>query len=332
MRNYVSLLMGMALAFLFVFTSCSKDETILPNQDQTTEADNARRVSGPSIVNFVRDNPDFQVLYQAILRVNSVETILSGRVPVTVFAPTDDAFMDLLNAAGFSSLNAVPLDVLKTILTGHIIVNDVLTAADLSTGYYETIGSTPFGVQAPASIYISTANGVTINGTADVIAADVTVGSGIIHVIDAVINPGNIVGFAVNDPNFSSLVAALTRPDLSVDFVGALSQPGPFTVLAPTNQAFQNLLNSNPAWNSLNDIPAGLLEQVLLYHVTADGNVRSGQLFDGLTATSLQGSNWYFDLDNGVQIIAGSNTANVIATDVQGQNGVIHAIDAVILP
>ena len=166
----------------------------------------------------------------------------------------------------------------------------------------------------------------------NVVTADVTVGSGIIHVVDAVINPANIVSFAVNDPNFSSLVAALTRPDLSVDFVAALSQPGPFTVLAPTNQAFQNLLNSNPAWNSLNDIPASLLEQVLLYHVTADGNIRSSQLFDGLTATSLQGTNWYFDLDNGVQIIAGSNTANVIATDVQGQNGVIHAIDAVILP
>ena len=332
MRNYVSLLAGMAFAFLFVFTSCSKDESVLPAQEITTEEDNARRVSGPSIVDFVRTNPDFQVLYQAILRVNSVRTILNGRVPVTVFAPTDAAFMDLLNAAGFSSLNAVPLDVLKTILTGHIITNDVLEAADITTGYYETIGTTPFGVQAPASIYISTANGVTINGTSNVVTPNVTVGSGIIHVVDAVINPGNIVGFAVNDPNFSSLVAALTRPDLSVDFVAALSQPGPFTVLAPTNQAFTNLLNSNPAWNSLNDIPAALLEQVLLYHVTADGNVRSGNLFNGLTATSLQGTNWYFNLSNGVQIVAGSNTANVIATDVQGQNGVIHAIDAVILP
>ena len=165
MRNYLSLLTGMALAILFVFTSCTKEETILPTQDQITEEDNARRVSGPSIVDFVRTNPDFQILYQAILRVNSLKTTLNGRVPVTVFAPTDDAFMDLLDAAGFSSLNAVPLDVLKTILTGHIIVNDVLSAADFTTGYYQTRGTTPFGVAAQASIYVSTANGVTINGT-----------------------------------------------------------------------------------------------------------------------------------------------------------------------
>jgi uncharacterized surface protein with fasciclin (FAS1) repeats len=142
------------------------------------------------------------------------------------------------------------------------------------------------------------------------------------------------VTFALADPNFSTLVQALTVTGLTTDFVSVLSGEGPFTVFAPTNAAFQALLDSNPDWNTLTDIPVATLEAVLLYHVTSAGNVRAEQLVNGQEVTTLSnGATFSIDLNGATpMIMAGSNQANIIATDVQATNGVIHAIDAVILP
>ena len=130
------------------------------------------------------------------------------------------------------------------------------------------------------------------------------------------------------------MVAALTRDDLSTDFVAALNGEGPLTVFAPTNAAFQALLDSNDNWTELNDIPAEVLESVLLYHVTAAGNVRTGSLSDGQTvATLLPDNTFTIDLSGNTPAIAATtNSANIIVTDVQATNGVVHTIDAVILP
>ena len=99
-------------------------------------------------------------------------------------------------------------------------------------------------------------------------------------------------------------------------------------------QVVQALLDSNPDWNSVADIPTDVLETVLLYHVTDAGNVRSTDLTDDMMVTTLaSGETFTIDLDPAnPTIIAGGNTAQIIATDVQGVNGVIHAIDTVILP
>ena len=183
-------------------------------------------------------------------------------------------------------------------------------------------------------MYISTADGVKINGGTTVTGADNVVSNGVIHAVDQVILPADIVSFALSNPTFSSLVAALTRADLITDFVAALSGDGPFTVFAPTNDAFQALLDSNMDWNSLADIPVEVLEKVLLYHVSAAGNVRSTDLSNGqVVPTLLEGSTFSINLTGATPAIdATMNTANIIATDVQSTNGVVHVIDAVILP
>ena len=93
--------------------------------------------------------------------------------------------------------------------------------------------------------------------------------------------------------------------------------------------------DSNTSWSVVADIPVEVLESVLLYHVTDAGNVRSTQLSDGQQVTTLSNSATFsIDLTAGPNpmIMAGSNTAEIIATDVQATNGVIHAINAVILP
>ena len=285
-----------------------------------------------NIVEFAQSDDNFSMLVDAVIKADLVET-LSGNGEFTLFAPTNEAFQAFLDLAGTGTVAATPANVLAQVLTNHVIAGE-LFAADLTTGYASTLSATTFGNNVTASIFINTDGGVTINGTSNVDQANVDVSNGVIHVIDAVIAPPTLVTFALADPNFSSLVAALTATGLTTDFVSVLNGDGPYTVFAPTNTAFQALLDSNSDWNTIADIPVATLEAVLLYHVTAAGNVRAAQLSNGQQVTTLS-NNASFSIDlTGTlpMIIAGSNEAMIIATDVQATNGVIHAIDAVILP
>jgi uncharacterized surface protein with fasciclin (FAS1) repeats len=132
----------------------------------------------------------------------------------------------------------------------------------------------------------------------------------------------NIVELAVGTESLSTLVAAVKAGGL----VETLSGKGPFTVFAPTNEAFAAL-------------PAGTLEMllkpenkdklvaVLTYHVVS-GTVKSTDLKNGMSAKTVQGESIKVDLSNGVKI----NQANVASADIMASNGVVHVIDHVILP
>ncbi len=312
-------ILALLVCALFTFSSCGDDDVVEPVITPTT----------PNAVEFASDNADFSSLVAALSRASLVET-LSGAGPFTIFAPTNSAFQALLDSnADWNSLDDIPVDVLTTVLTYHVVSGDV-KSTDLSTGYVESLSATPYGVNA--SLFVNTDGGVTINGTTTVTGADNNVSNGVIHVVDQVILPPNVVTFATSNPVFSSLVAALTRTGLMTDFVAALSGEGPFTVFAPTNDAFQALLDSNEDWNGLEDVPVAALEDVLKYHVTGAGNVRSTDLTNGQEVPTLLEENLIIDLSDGAKVTAAANTANIILTDVQGQNGVVHAIDAVLLP
>ena len=147
--------------------------------------------------------------------------------------------------------------------------------------------------------------------------------------------PPNVVTLALNNDGFTSLVAALTDSRHTTDFVSILSGDGPFTVFAPTNDAFQDLLDSDQNWNSLADVPIATLDAVLKYHVVNGANVQGNQLSNG--DVFVLGGSITIDLSTGVQIKTTSNqTVNIIVSsatnDVQGTNGVVHAIDTVLLP
>ena len=133
----------------------------------------------------------------------------------------------------------------------------------------------------------------------------------------------NIVGLAVATPELSTLVTALKAGDL----VETLSGQGPFTVFAPTNEAFSKLPTS-----TLNHLlePENKEElvNVLTYHVAA-GNVQSKDLRNGQCIKTLQGKKLRVHLrDGGVDI----NNAKVVQADVEASNGVVHVIDSVLLP
>lgn len=305
------LTLGVAAAF----TACKDDDpVVLPN----------------NITDVAAATADLSTLVQAI-EYAGVGNILDGSTAgeFTVFAPTNAAFSALLASLGVSSLNDLPRDAVKDILLYHVVSGRV-RSTDLATGYVNS--SLNFaGSTDPLSLFVNLASGVKIN-EASVTAADVAADNGVVHVVDKVLVPPTVVNHALNNPNFSTLVAALTRPDLGVDYVTTLSGDGPFTVFAPTNDAFTALLTELGA-ASLDDIPAATLNAVLQYHVVNGANVRSSALTEGQVVTTLQGGTFTVGLAGGAKITDGQGrVSNIIAVDVQGANGVVHAIDKVILP
>lgn len=142
----------------------------------------------------------------------------------------------------------------------------------------------------------------------------------------------NIVQIAQGNEDFSILVQALTREDLTINFVELLTSEGPFTVFAPTNAAFVALLGELQL-EGLNDIPVATLEAVLQYHVVAGAAVKAGDLTEGQVVVSAQGGTFTIGLAGGAKITdANGRVSNIILTDVEASNGVVHAIDKVILP
>jgi transforming growth factor-beta-induced protein len=202
------------------------------------------------------------------------------------------------------------------------VINGNVKAADVTTGYVATLNNTAPG-QNLVKIYVEKTGAVMIDGS-KVIAADVMASNGTIHAIDKVILPANVVSHAINNPNFSILVQAVVKAGL----VEALSGAGPFTVFAPTNDAFTTLF-ATLGVNGIDDLTAEQLTPILLYHVVP-GNVLASQVTSGNVPTLKEGSTISIIADGmGVKL---NGNSNVVATDVQGTNGVIHAIDAVILP
>ena len=277
-----------------------------------------------TVVGIISGNDSLKTLKAAIVAAGLTET-LEGEGPFTVFAPTDDAFAALPEGT-LEALLEDPSGELKNILLYHVIGGKAMSSG-LSNGQ---VIETVLGKNITVNI---TEDGVFINES-KVTAVDIEADNGVVHVIDAVLvpdmRPATVVDIALGSDDFSILVAALTREDLTIDFVGALSGEGPFTVFAPTNDAFVALLEELGV-SSLNDIDASTLEAVLQMHVVS-GKVMSSDLSEGLSAETLLGQEITFSLEDGATITdPNGRMSNITAVDIEAQNGVVHVIDTVIL-
>jgi transforming growth factor-beta-induced protein len=270
------------------------------------------------IVDTATNAGNFTTLATALQAAGLVDT-LKGPGPFTVFAPTDAAFAKL-PAGTLESLLADP-DKLRAVLTYHV-VSGKLTSGD--------VAKLPSARTVEGEdVAISTSDGSVHIGSATVTTPDVMASNGVIHVIDAVLLPpsfapspaSDIVDTAVAAGQFTTLAKALDAAGL----IDTLKGPGPFTVFAPTDAAFAKL----PA-GTLDRLLADptTLRSVLTYHVVS-GNVTAADAANLQSATSLEGEELSISTtDGGVQI----DNADVIQPDVMATNGIIHVIDAVMLP
>ncbi len=251
----------------------------------------------------------FKTLVKAVEAAGLVET-LSSPGPFTVFGPTDEAFAKLPEGA-LESLLKNP-DALKSVLLFHVVPGKVMAADVVKL----KMAKTALG----QSVQIDASEGVRVEN-ANVVKTDIAASNGVIHVIDAVIMPKNdIIEAARSAGSFKTLLTAIEAAGLA----DTLRSAGPFTVFAPTDEAFAKLPKETLD-GLLKD--KAKLASILTYHVVS-GKVMAADVVKLKEAKTVQGQSVKIDASSGVKV----NDAKVIKTDVPATNGIIHVIDAVLLP
>jgi uncharacterized surface protein with fasciclin (FAS1) repeats len=264
------------------------------------------------IVDTAAGAKDFSTLVAAVKAAGLVDA-LKGKGPFTVFAPTDAAFKALPAGTVEALLKPENKGKLSNILTYHVISGSVM-AADVKTMKAKTL----FGQEA--SIEVKDGK-VTIDG-ANVVTTDIKCSNGVIHVIDKVILPKTIVDVAASNDSFSTLVAAVKAAGL-VDTLNG----GPFTVFAPTNDAFGKLPKGTVE-ELLKPENVDKLKAILTYHVVS-GTVSSSEVVKLKTAKTVNGKELKITVKDGNVMIDG---AKVTTVDIPCLNGVVHIIDSVVIP
>ena len=312
MKNYFKLFVLVSLVGLTLFSvSCKKDSTTSGFKSNT-------------LVDVAMSNPDFSILVKALKKTGLDMALSNTATSFTVFAPTNAAFAALLAELKVASLNDIPTATLTNVLLYHV-KSGKATASQIATGYYSTLSAGPVD-GSNLSMYVDIAS-TTINGRSKITKTDIMADNGVIHVIDKVLLPMSLVDHALANPNFSSLVAAVSKANLA----GALAEnTKKYTVFAPTNAAFSALLGKLGV--TLNDLSAATLSPILLYHVI-DGYIPAAKVSAGYfpTLSTAFGKNVVVQVAtaNGVVL---NNSSKVVATDVVATNGIIHVIDQVLLP
>ena len=308
------------IAFGITVLSCSSDSS-----------------SGPgTIADIASSNANLSTLVAALNKTGLTSTFDSAG-DYTVFAPTNDKFQAFLDANGFDNLDEVPVPLLTEILKNHV-VSGSFYSDELATGYVKTLAKGSASTTNTLSMFIQVGstvklNGGATNGGATVVTADIEASNGVIHIVDNVIGLPTVVNHAIANPDFSSLVGALTSAG-QPDFVTILSGVGPFTVFAPNNAAFTSL-NTELAPGGIAGVSAANLTKVLTYHVVSPANVLAASLTEGQIVTPIVTPEESFTvlLSGGARLKDVNNReCNIIATDVQASNGVVHVLGKVLLP
>jgi uncharacterized surface protein with fasciclin (FAS1) repeats len=292
----------------------------------------------PSIAEIVvesanADTPEFTTLLAAVQAAGLADT-LAGEGTFTVFAPTDAAFA-ALPAGTLDELLADPEGALTDVLLYHVAGQTLMASDVVGLDSAPTLQGQAISIQVEG-------DDVLLNDTVNVIVADIEASNGVVHVIDAVLVPSSeematdkameekpsiaeiVVESANADtPEFTTLLAAVQAAGLADTLAGE----GTFTVFAPTDAAFAAL----PA-GTIDELladPEGALTDVLLYHVAGQTLMASDVV--GLdSALTLQGQAISIQVEGDDVLL--DDTVKVIATDIEASNGVVHVIDAVLVP
>jgi transforming growth factor-beta-induced protein len=325
MKRFTFIPLFVLLIASLILSACAPEATPLPTEPPVPTATPVPPTPTPApkdIVDTAIADGRFTTLVTALQAAGLVDA-LKGEGPFTVLAPTDDAFAKLPAGTVEDLLKPENLETLKNILLYHVIDGKFMSADVMSLESADTLSGESIKIKEDmGNVYVNDAM-VTIK--------DIETANGVIHVIDTVLLPpakqADIVDTAVADGRFTTLVTAVQATGL----VDTLKGEGPFTVFAPTDEAFAKL----PA-GTLESLltPEGLetLKNILLYHVLpgkfmAEDLVKlDGQMVD----TELEGQQISISVKDGKVYL--NDTVQVIITDIEVLNGVIHVIDAVLLP
>jgi transforming growth factor-beta-induced protein len=295
-------------AFIVGVSSCSDDDAATPISSE------------PTTFEIISESPDHTILEDLLVSTGLNDALNSSTY--TIFAPTDTAF-------GNIDTSSLTTEEVTNILLNHV-VEGAAESSDLQTEYLTTLATEQFtGNENNLSLYVNVGTEITLNNLATVTGPNLLASNGVVHVVNEVITIPDVTTFATADPTFEILVQALTRDD-QPDFVGTLSSfetPAPFTVFAPTNDAFAALLTLLGV-ETLADIEGPTLTSVLNTHVIAGSILRSNNLPSGTVETLGE----TFELNGTIITDQNGRDIEIVVTDVQAGNGVVHVVSSVILP
>lgn len=260
-----------------------------------------------NIAEVAESDDSFSDLVSALTDAGLLST-LEGEGPFTVFAPTNDAFANL--SADLSD------DELSEVLSYHVVESNIASGDLESEQSVETL--------AGGELFVTADENVVINDTATVTNADIEASNGVIHAIDVVLLPDsyqNVVGIVSKRYELQSLEDAVVEADL----VATLEDDGPYTVFAPTDEAFEDV--------DLSGLSQEELQNILTYHVLPE-EVMSGDIESG-TVETVNGETIDIEVDGEGNVTLtdqAGNTSAVTTVDLQGTNGVVHIIDGVLSP
>jgi len=320
------------LSLTLVMTSCDDDDDEEPTPPPSGPTQNIAELASAS--------PQFSILVEALGATNLVDAV-SADGSMTVFAPNNEAFNaffdqeQLVDANGNGRVDeavaALGTDALSELLLYHVVGSEIPASAVTGKTYVETSSTSspegdPLSLLAEPANNTVLINGGNVNAAADkgatVVAADIFATNGVIHEIDGVLELPSVVDHAIFNSDFSTLVGAV----ITAELVTTLDTTSNITVFAPDNNAFDQIT-----------IPTDVddLTAVLQYHVLPN-QVRSPQVPTGVAVeTLLEGQTLEFTVENETTVVvidANSNESTVTQPDIQGTNGVVHAINAVLLP
>lgn len=304
LRRLLSLLVVLAAAVVLV--SCEDDDDVVDDDPVGT------------IYQEIAGANNYTILEAAINKAD-LQSTLEGSGSFTIFAPNDNAFV----SAGITDLNDYSADELAAILQYHVVDSEIDFAALSGQDEVETLNGT---------VYVTPFNDNNfLNARAGFLQADAEATNGVIHVIDRVLFPpeNEISAIITESEGLSILEEAL----LQVGVENVLTGSGPYTIFAPSDDAFTALLDELDV-TTINELSDEQLMDILQYHIVSD-RVFSTELVAGDQGTLL-GQNFAIDFEGNSIVITDDNETSedavVVAGDFLGTNGIVHIVDEVLLP
>ena len=307
------------LAFILLgAVSCSDDDTTTTTNE--------------SLYEVAQQQSDLSLFVQAI-DIAGVKASYESPSDFTVLAPTNAALSDFLAENNYNGIDAVPVETLKQILFNHLL-NANFKKETFTSGYISTFAFVPTAANSNIRLLVDTSDGVKFNGIAKIIVPNLEARNGHVHIVDKVIAIPTIYDHIRVNPDLTTLKTALDRSS-SAPIRQTLSAglQAPYTFFAPSNAAFASLLDELDI-ESLDEVSDAVLLEVLEYHIIPSQNILNSTFSNGQVLTSLTGQPITVTLTGGGKKLTDVNgrVSTILYVDIQGSNGVIHAVDKVLQP
>jgi uncharacterized surface protein with fasciclin (FAS1) repeats len=262
----------------------------------------------------------------------SIIGILEAPGPYTIFMPNQVGFSKFRIEKGIDAAEEIPEDTLKRILLYHIVPGH-WQLFQIPRGYYPTL-ATEESSNNPIDLFIDAEELLELNGIVALDEPNLETVNGVLHSISAVLNiPTLLTHLSVND-EFSMISGILTSGLPGEELLEIFQQEGPFTFFAPNNKALESFLAEHDEWQTIEDIPREVLNEILAYHLIGEWNFLLKEILVERMVSTLNGKSLtVVPVKRGWEIRDGSGSmVRVTRNDIQAVNGVIHQVDRVLLP